>query len=69
MAKIAKPTKGDPIPAPSTTLDSQAGQQAQMNLKVPEDVHRAFKAWCAERGISMADGFVWCFERARQVEK
>ena len=65
MAKVGKPTKGTPPAERSATLESQAGQQGQMNLKIPEDVHREFKAWCAERGWSMAEGFVWVFRQVK----
>mgnify|MGYP001343029481 CR=1 FL=1 len=43
-------------------MDERAEQDpldelVSINLKVPERERRAFKVWCAERGITQVDAF------------
>lgn len=39
-----------------------------INLKVPERERRAFKVWCAERGITQVDAFRKGFQLLRVKE-
>lgn len=39
-----------------------------INLKVPERERRAFKVWCAERGITQVDAFRKGFQLLRIKE-
>jgi hypothetical protein len=39
-----------------------------INLKVPERERRAFKVWCAERGITQVDAFRKGFQLLRLKE-
>ena len=43
---MAEKTKNDPL-----------DEIVSINLKVPERERRAFKVWCAERGITQVDAF------------
>ena len=40
-----------------------------INLKVPERERRAFKVWCAERGITQVDAFRKGFQILRAKEE
>ena len=40
-----------------------------INLKVPERERRAFKVWCAERGITQVDAFRKGFQLLRIKEE
>mgnify|MGYP001768747395 CR=1 FL=1 len=40
-----------------------------INLKVPERERRAFKVWCAERGITQVDAFRKGFQLLRTKEE
>jgi hypothetical protein len=35
----------------------QLDELVSINLKVPERERRAFKVWCAERGLTQAEAF------------
>lgn len=39
-----------------------------INLKVPERERRAFKVWCAERGITQVDAFRKGFQLLKSKE-
>ena len=39
-----------------------------INLKVPERERRAFKVWCAERGITQVDAFRKGFQMLKDKE-
>ena len=52
----------------------EAGQDpldelVSINLKVPERERRAFKVWCAERGITQVDAFRKGFQLLRTKEE
>ena len=40
----------------------------RINLKVPERERRAFKVWCAERGITQVDAFRKGFQLLKSKE-
>ena len=40
-----------------------------INLKVPERERRAFKVWCAERGITQVDAFKKGFQLLKAKEE
>lgn len=40
-----------------------------INLKIPERERRAFKVWCAERGMTQVEAFKKGFELLKNTEK
>jgi hypothetical protein len=55
-------------------MDEKAEQDpldelVSINLKVPERERRAFKVWCAERGITQVDAFRKGFQLLRLKEE
>lgn len=40
-----------------------------INLKVPERERRAFKVWCAERGVTQVDAFRKSFQLLKAKEE
>ncbi len=70
--KIAKPTKGAPPTDTDTSTNLQKASDSgkvQLPVQVTPDVRRSFKAYAAERDISMSDLFVrmWDDYRARNA--
>lgn len=55
MAKKAEPDPLDEI--------------VSINLKVPERERRAFKVWCAERGITQVEAFRRGIELLKHLEE
>ena len=54
---MAKKPKNDPL-----------DEIVSINLKVPERERRAFKVWCAERGITQVDAFRKGFQLLKSKE-
>jgi hypothetical protein len=55
-------------------MDERAEQDpldelVSINLKVPERERRAFKVWCAERGITQVDAFRKGFQLLKVTEE
>ena len=63
-------TKGSPAAEPSTNVQkAPSGGKVQLPVQVPAEVRRSFKAYAAERDISMSDLFlrVWDDYRSRNA--
>lgn len=73
LARPAKTsTKGAPPSETDTSTNIQkapSGAKVQLPLQVPPELRRSFKAYAAERDISMSDLFVrmWDDYRARNA--
>jgi hypothetical protein len=75
IAPLVRPTKGTKGSPPATTDTSATVQKAPSNAKVQlpvqvaPEVRRSFKAYAAERDMSMSDLFVhmWDDYRARNA--
>ena len=75
MAPLVRPTKGTKGSPPAVTDTSSTVQKAPSNAKVQlpvqvaPEVRRSFKAYAAERDMSMSDLFVrmWDDYRARNA--
>lgn len=55
-------------------MDEKAEQDpldelVSINLKVPERERRAFKVWCAERGVTQVDAFRKGFQLLKVKEE
>lgn len=65
-----KGTKGEPPAEPSATPNTQKAPSSgsvQLALQVPAETRRAFKAYCAERDITMSDVFLNMWEEYRRT--
>jgi hypothetical protein len=51
------------------TEDDPLGELVSLNFKVPERERRAFKVWCAERGVTQVDAFRRGFQLLRTKEE
>ena len=57
--------------AKKTTDDhpDELDELVSLNFKVPERERRAFKVWCAERGMTQVEAFKKGFELLKSTEK
>lgn len=45
------------------------GELVSLNFKVPERERRAFKVWCAERGMTQVEAFKKGFQLLKNTEE
>ena len=51
------------------TSDDELDELVSLNFKITERERRAFKVWCAERGMTQVEAFKKGFELLKSTEK